>query len=123
MSKKRKSTKKEKQEEKQDPVVAELNRCAKWFIGGFFLSIFLPVILVAVTSIGLAGMDWYNTPAAKQAQAPIANTVSTAKADRDSYAEKYYVPPDPRQPAKLGCLPTAAELHNRRTVVVQELDF
>jgi hypothetical protein len=85
--------------------------------------VLLPVILVALTSIYMFGMDWFNAPA-KQAQAPvIANAVPTTQADRDVYADSYYVPPDPRQPIKPGQLPTAAELHNRRAVIVQELDF
>jgi len=33
------------------------------------------------------------------------------------------VPPDPRQPIKPSQLPTAAELRDRRAVIIQELEF
>jgi hypothetical protein len=116
MSKQRKSKAK-------DPLVEELNRCAKWFICGFLLSALIPVIVVAMSAGLLFGMDWLNAPGKVERAPIIANEVPTTPADRGAYAAAHYVPPDPRQPIKPGRLPTAAELRNQRTVVVQELDF
>jgi len=103
-----------------EKVVDELNRCAKWFICGFLLSALLPVLMVVLTSSCLIGLDVFS----RQAVAPsITNAVPTNQADRDAYASNHYVPPDPRQPIKPGRLPTAAELKERRAVVIQELEF
>jgi len=100
-------------------VVDELNRCAKWFICGFLLSALLPVLMVVLTSSCLIGLDVFS----RQAVAPITNAVPTSQEDREAYASNHYVPPDPRQPIKPGRLPTAAELKERRAVVIQELEF
>ena len=102
-----------------EKVVDELNRCTKWFICGFLLSALLPVLMVVLTSSCLIGLDVFS----RQAVTPITNAVPTSQEDREAYASNHYVPPDPRQPIKPGRLPTAAELKERRAVVIQELEF
>lgn len=104
-------------------VVADelLNRCAKWFICGFLLSALLPVLMVVLTSSCLIGLDVFSRCA--ELAPSITNTVPTNQADRDAYARNHYVPPDPRQPIKPSQLPTAAELRDRRAVIIQELEF